>query len=534
MTIAGSLNFGGPAGFPSGRSDTTLVIADSVSHLRGAHSIKFGGEYRHFFSNGYPRDTGRFNFPSVAAFLNGTPDSFSITLGDRSYSIAQGTLGLFVQDNYKWRNNVTVELGLRYDWNMTPTERNDRFIVFEPDLASLVRVRRNVDNIYHQNARNIQPRVGFAWDPFSDQKTAIRGGYAILVDEPITSIVSGTTANPPRGMPLTFTGAIDFGNAINLARAAGLAPVTIEHDYDNPYLQSWNLNVQRELPHSLALMAGYFGSKATHQVIRRNLNQPVNGVRPYTALSVNSPIMPGQAVGNITEVEGAGNSSYNALWITADQQMSRGLHFNASYTWAKSIDYNSLSSAGVVVQDSNNLRGDRGLSDFDVRHRFVLRSIYELPFKRNRLVRGWQLSAIFQVQSGNPINIVTSNSALTGSVNTVRPDVTGPITIIGTADRWFDPSVFTAVSRFGNLGRNVVTGPGFNNTDIAVTRTMAIDETMRVQFRTEFFNLFNHPNLGQPGNMVSTPNFGRITSTRFPTGESGSSRQLQFAVKLLF
>jgi hypothetical protein len=281
-------------------------------------------------------------------------------------------------------------------------------------------------------------------------------------------------------------------------------------------------------------MAGYFGSKGTHLVIRRNMNQPFNSVRPYAALSTTSAIMPGQPVGNITRVEGTGNSSYNALWVTVNQEMTQGLQFNASYTLSKSLDYNSLSSAGVVVQDSNNLRGDRGLSDFDARHRFVLRSIYELPFKRNRLVRGWQLSAIFQMQSGNPVNIVTSNSGLTGVVNTVRPDLTGSIRMIGRADQWFDPSVFTPVGQFGNLGRNVVIGPGFSNTDLALTRTIAIDESVRVQFRTEVFNLLNHPNLGQPGNLVASPNFSRITSTRFPTGESGSSRQLQFALKLLF
>jgi hypothetical protein len=214
--------------------------------------------------------------------------------------------------------------------------------------------------------------------------------------------------------------------------------------------------------------------------------------------------------------------------------MTQSLQFSASYTWSKSIDYNSLSSGGVVVQNSYNLRGDRGLSDFDARHRFVLNWIYQLPFKRNWLVRGWQLSAILQAQSGNPVNIVTSNGVVNGVVNTLRPDVTGPINIIGTTERWFDSSVFVPVERFGNLGRNVVIGPRFNNTDVAVTRNITIDENARVQFRTEVFNLFNHANLGQPGNIVSTPNFGRITSTRFPTGESGSSRQLQFAVKLLF
>ncbi len=152
-----------------------------------------------------------------------------------------------MQDNYKLRPSLTLELGLRYEWNMTPTERYDRFIVFDPQSASLVRVGTHIDEIYHQNNKNFQPRLGFAWDPFGDGKTSVRAAYAILVDQPMTSVVTGTSANPPLAIPLTFTGPIRLDNAINLARAAGLAPQTVDHGFDNAYLQSWNLNVQREL-----------------------------------------------------------------------------------------------------------------------------------------------------------------------------------------------------------------------------------------------------------------------------------------------
>jgi hypothetical protein len=207
---------------------------------------------------------------------------------------------------------------------------------------------------------------------------------------------------------------------------------------------------------------------------------------------------------------------------------------NAYYTWSKSLDYNSLSTQGVVVQNSYNLRGDRGLSDFDTRHRFVVSGIYELPFRANRFVEGWELALLLQMQSGNPVNVVTSNSTVTGVANTLRPDVTGPISIIGDVDRWFDTSVFMPVPRFGNLGRNVIIGPGFNNTDLSIMKTTALGERVRMQFRAEFFDLFYHANFGQPGNVVGSPGFGRITSTRFPTGESGSSRQVQLGIKLIF
>jgi hypothetical protein len=533
ISIAGSaLNFGGPANFPAGRADTTFVANDVWNCLCGRHSLKIGGEYRQFLNNNFRRGTGTFNFPSVAAFLADTANSFSVTLGNQSSSIAQGALGMFVQSNYRWRPNVTLELGLRYDWNMTPSERYGRFVVFDP--GSLERLDPGGPRVYHQNNKNFQPRLGFAWDPFKDGKTSVRGAYAILVDQPMTSVVTGTAANPPLAVPLTITGAIRFENAIDLAQSAGLAPVTVDRGFNNAYLQSWNLNVQREVVSGLAIMAGYFGSKGTHLILRRNINQPIAGVRPYPAVSASSSILPGTPLGNITQAEGTGNSNYNALWVSATKRLARGLQANASYSWSKSLDYNSLSSQGTVVQNSYNLRGDRGLSDFDTRHRAVIRVLYKLPFDSNRLVRGWQIAIVTQAQSGGPVNIVTSNSTVTGVANTLRPDVNGPIATYRNVDQWFDTSVFSAVPRFGNLGRNVVIGPGFSNTDSSLTKDMELGDRIHTQFRVEAFDLLNHANFGPPGNVVGTPAFGRIRNTRFPTGESGSSRQIQLGVKLMF
>jgi hypothetical protein len=533
ISIAGGLNFGGPSANPSGRGDTTFIAADNLSYLSGRHSLKMGGEFRQFLNNNFRHGTGSFNFPTVASFLADNANSFSVTLGSQSSSIAEGALGFFAQDSFTMRRNLTIEAGLRYEWNMTPTERYDRFIVFDPLTASLVRVGDQINEVYQQNNLNFEPRVGFAWDPFRDGRTSVRAGYTLSADQPMTSLVIGTSMNPPLAVPLTFSGTVRFDNAIKIATAAGLAPQSINHDFANAYGQSWNLNIQREITRTLALMGGYFGSKGTHLVIRRNLNQPVNGIRPFPALSPSSAILPGVALGNITQVESAGNSSYNALWLTATERLTHGIQFNASYTYSKSIDYNSYSTGGILEQDSYNLRGDRGLSDYDARHRFVVSALYDLPFKGNRMVEGWQIAAIVQSQSGSPVNIVTSNSTVNGVPNTLRPDATAPVSIVGSVDRWFDTSVFVAVPRLGNLGRNVVIGPPFNNTDFSIIKNTKLGESLRMEFRAEFFDLFNHANFGPPGNIVGSPSFGRITSTRFPTGESGSSRQIQFAVKLI-
>lgn len=536
MSITGfNFNLGGPAGFPQGRADMTLVLSDTVSYLRGNHSFKFGGEARRFYNNNFNLDTGTFTFPNVNSFLNGNGNAFSVTLGDRSSAIIQNAWGLYVQDNWKVRPNVTLELGLRYDWNMTPTERFNRFVVFDHLTRQFVRVGSGIDKVYDENNKNFQPRLGIAWDPFNDGKTSVRAAYALLADQPVTNLVTPLASNPPLATPLTITGPVTFTNAVLIAGAAGLAPANVDPNFNNAYVQSWNLNIQRELGRDLAMSIGYFGTKGTHLRIARNINQPINGVRPISNVSSSSPIRPGAALANIVQGESTGNSSYNALWLTGTKRLSRGFQFNASYTFSKSIDYNSLNSQGVVIQDSYNLRDSRGLSDFDARHRFVISGLYELPFRGNQLKEGWQLSAIVQSQSGNPVNIVVNNAAFTGTNNTVRPDVTGPITILGTPNRWFDTAPFVVpVGRFGSLGRNVVIGPGFNNTDFSVIKRTKLTENQLIEFRWEVFDLFNHANFGQPGRVVGSANFGQITNTRFPTGDSGSSRQMQFALKYKF
>jgi hypothetical protein len=541
ISITGfNFNIGGPAGFPQGRADMTVVLSDTLNWLHGNHSFKLGGEGRRFYNNNFTLDTGQFVFPNLASFVEGRATSFSITTGDRSSAIVQNALGFYVQDNYKLRPNLTLELGLRYDWNMTPTERFDRFVVFDPATRELLRVGQGIDEVYHENNTNFQPRLGIAWDPFGDGKTSVRAAYAILTDQPVTNIVTPLAANPPLADPRTITtqqpNLITFQNAEVVARAAGLSPNTVNHDFDNAYVQSWNLNIQREVARDLAVTVGYFGTKGTHLRISRNINQPINGgARPFTAVSTSSDIAPGTPLNNVVQIESAGNSSYNALWLTATKRLSRGVQFNASYTFSKSIDYNSLNSQGVVVQDSYNIRNSRGLSDYDARHRFVISGLYELPFKGNQLVEGWQFSTIVQSQSGNPVNIVVNNAGFTGTNNTVRPDVTGPVEILGRVDRWFDITPFVVPpGRFGNLGRNVVIGPGFNNTDLSLIKRTKLTETQMIEFRWEVVDLFNHANFGQPGRVVGTLNFGQITNTRFPTGDSGSSRQMQFALKYKF
>ena len=535
INVAGAFNLGGPASLPAGRDDTGFAASGTLSHLRGNHTLKAGAEFRRFVNDNYQLDPGTFNFANTAAFLNGVGNSFSILTGDLSNHITQDALGIFVQDAYRPSTNLTVEVGLRYEWNMTPTERDSRFVVFDPSTVSLLRVGVDTDApVYRENNANIEPRVGFALKA-NEGRTLLRAGYATTVQQPNTNVVLNLTANPPFGLPLTATGTVRLDDAIQLTRSTGLSPFTIQPDYRNGTVHSWNVTAQQELKWNLSATAGYMGSSGRHLPIVLNMNQPIDGARPFQALSAASPIRPGAPLGNIIETASAGRSTYSGLWAMLTRRLADGFSVTGSYTLSSSRDSNSLSSppTRVTVQNSYDVPDSVGPSDFDARHRFVSTVTYQLPLSGNRWAEGWYLSGLVQAQSGNPVNIVTTNSSVNGIANTLRPDLTGPVRIIGSPEQWFDTSVFLPVNHFGNFPRNGLVGPGFLSVDALVGKTVKLGSAA-LQLRAAAFNLLNHPNFGQPGPVVGSPNFGRITSTRFYSGDLGSSRQVQLEGRFTF
>lgn len=567
ISIGGTgVNFGGPGGFPQGRGDTTAVVSDTLNYLHGRHSFKFGGEFRRFYNNNFASDAGTLTFLNATGFANGTPNGFAISPGNNPSRIATGELGFFAVDSWKVAPRLTLELGVRYDWNQTPTEALNRFVNFIAASDSLV----VTPSPYQQNDKNFEPRVGFAWDVFGTGKTVLRSGYGLLTDQPITNLVTGLTNNPPLGNPLNFVSTVTkptttYANLLTDAAGSGLAPIVVDPNFKNSYIQSYNLNIQQQLASKWSLMAGYFGSKGTHLRTRVNLNQFVSGVRPFANLSASSPIDPGVAIGNISDNVSTGNSTYNALWVTSNLNAWHGLQFNTSYTYSKSLDWTSQNGQGIVIQNSLNPRGDKGLSDFDARNRFSIDFIYSLPFKRNRLVEGWQLGGIIQEQTGNPVSLLANAAGIAGltGVATLRPDIAGSVQTmrqpVAGGIQWFGGSVCdpartpagcagsaflipdslngpAVVYHFGNMGRNMIIGPGFNNVDLSLIKRTKITERLSNELRLEAFDLLNHANFGQPGRVaqVGSTTFGVISSTRFPVGDSGSARQLQFALKFIF
>ena len=488
---------------------------------------------RRFYNDNFAEGTGAFNFPSVGAFLSGTANAFSITLGERRSHTRKTASRCSRRTKSRSVAASRSISGCATNGTSRPPSGTISSSCSTP-TAPRCSGSAPTSTRSPENATNIEPRVGFAWTPGADGRTVLRAAYGWAVDQPSTTVVRDTAGNPPFAVPLTASGAIQLSNAAATTQPVGLAPATVDPSFRNASLRSWNVNVQRELARDVAVTVGYFGSSGTHLRLSRNLNQRVAGVRPFPAVSATSPISAGRPLGDITQVESTGFSNYHALWLAARKRLSASLQFDASYTWSKSLDTNSLNSSGFGIQDGYDIANQYGLSDFDARHRFVLSATYGLPLGSRAMARDWQLALIVQAQSGNPVNIVTSNSTLNGlrtrSVRTSpgRFAWSAPSTS-GSTPRCSWPRTASAT-----WAATSVIGPGFRNTDLAVTRTVRLPKQGRLEFRVDAFDLFNHANFGPPGNIVGTPTFGRITRTRLPTGEAGSSRQIQLAVKIAY
>ncbi len=553
------LTIGGPAGFPQGRVDTLGLISDTATLLRGRHTIKFGGEFRRFLEASFSQDTGSLTYASTPLdFEQDLATGFSITPGTIDSRVYINAAAGFVQDDYKVTPKLTLDLGFRFEWNGTPVEGENRFVLFNPAGPSLTRVGTNGVGSPYPQQYNYEPRVGLAYDLFGTGLTVLRGGYAYMADQPVEDVVAGLTTNPPFTNKVLYSSAtkpIPVGSLYASAAAAGLSVSSVNPNFKNAYTEDYNVNLQQALGWGLVGSIGYYGSEGHHLRIATNQNQPFGATpRPYLTLAANSPIDPGKSINsNINEANSIGYSNYNALWVVLSKTASHGLEFSMNYDWSKSMDTNSLGSqGGFNLQDSNNPRGNYGLSDFDVRDHYAGTAIYNLPFKGNRLISGYQLSTIVQYQTGNPINIIEANSTYTGIAGVVRPNLVGQIhtakvQAANNTDVTFIPATeacltatitpgcsFQYSATIGDIQRNAVTGPGFADIDLSGEKDTKLFRSLFFKLRVDAFDILNHPNFGQPSGNIQSSLFGLITSTRFATSDGGSSRQLQISGKFEF
>ena len=427
------------------------------------------------------------------------------------------------------------------------------------------------DSLVPNDKNNFAPRVGFAYRVNESGTLAVRGGYGVYYDRVSTRYANTQLFNFPylalgvgvfRPLSSPFAAVPQPGAfPINATVPSPLAPlgvlisgVYVDPNLRTPYVQQYNANVQWEFARNFLLEAGYVGSKGTKLLQLLTVNQPVYNPATNTFAAPFGPFVSAQknATGGLQQVQTSSNSHYDSLQISVTKRFSRGLQFLSAYTFGKSIDYYSGGTINELVStpgDQRDWKSNRGRSDFDRRHRFVTSFVYDLPSlvpnssASRWILNDWGVNGIVTFQSGLPFSVVQAPDNNIIQRANFRPGFAGSIEGSGrTQDRLaqyfntaaFAPSTlaggfFDRGAPFGNTGRNILTGPGQKNVDFSIVKFIPFTESVRGEFRTEFFNLFNWANFANPNSNISIPaTFGRITQT------SAGPRVIQFAFKLNF
>jgi Carboxypeptidase regulatory-like domain/TonB dependent receptor len=577
----GTMNIGGvtsmgPNVAPTNFRQNIFTWSDDIFYTRGRHSLKFGTLINHYQDYIYTtvNAVGTVTFANVSNFLQGLTSTYSAqrpgSLRDRTYH--WNTFGFYAQDDFRVLKNLTFNLGLRYEFITVPNEVHGK-------EAALRNIRSDATPtlgpaFQNMSLRNFSPRFGFAWDVTGDGKTAVRGGFAELYDVGVfgVSLVIASQATPPFGAfcaiatPSTLALPLPFPGGCNTLRI-------LDYGLKQPHILDYNLTVERQLPWNMGLTLGYAGSRGYHLMQDKEGNPTVPQILPDgRKFWPTNPVAPrtNPNWGSIDLHTAEGNSWYNAFQFGLNKRLSNGMQFQSSYTWAKVID-ETQGQAGADNQvssifgvDPTNRRIDRGPADFDMRHNWQFNAIYQVPQPFNgRALRavlgGWRASSILSVQSGYPFTPslrtnwsrsgVNAGQPGAGSGNFDRPNLVPGRTkqdiILGRPERYFDPSAFTLQDAgfLGTSGRNYLTGPGYFNLDFSLGKNIPINklgENGALEFRSEFFNVLNHPNFAM--NDVARQVFAGAASGEAPLSTAGvitttgsaRSRQIQFALKLLF
>ena len=564
ITVTGFSPLGDEGNNPQDSVTNVYQFINNSSYVRGNHLIKFGADLRFTQQNAF-RDVesrGRLQFSpfgqltgnALADLLLGFPFLSSVARVDNPQQVRTESYNFFINDSYRVTPRLTLVGGLRYEYNSPAVDAEDRANIFDIATRSLVPVGTNgvPRSGYDADKNNFAPRVGFAWTIGDDQATVLRGGYGVYYDQSPLAPAEALYFNSPffdnniffslPGLPLTLNDPFPSFFPFPLPDSA----LAIQRDLRTGYMQHWNLNVERQIGNNGVAEVAYVGSKGTKLLTARDINQPAPSVLPPGLPFVPRPVF---GFDDIDLLESRANSNYHALQTRYQQRLARGFTALASYTWSKSIDdaSNFFSSAGDpnFPQNSFNVAAERGRSNFDVRHRLSVSYSYQFPFGKGAhdgwesvLLRGWETYGIVTLQSGRPFTVAllseidnsgTGRSILGFGAND-RPNLVGnPELSNPTTLQWFNTAAFAFPPQgtFGNAGRNILDGPGFQNVNMSLVKNTSLTESVNLQFRAEAFNLFNHPNFNLPDNFLGSPTFGRITSARDP-------RHLQFGLKLLF
>ena len=612
-----------PYSNPRNRVDTNWQFFDNYSWTIGKHNVKFGYEFRRTAVDSFNDFSGRgvLVFNELSDFLSGTPASTVLfssrqQVGNTNRNARQNNDGLYVQDSIRLNNRLTVNVGLRWDYFGVIHDTHGLLSVYDPTQSPFGVVFRNP--LYNKDFNNFAPRLSVAWDVFGKGKTVVRAGMGVFYDDFSqdaftgqiyeNSFNIGVAYNPAGSQPVFILKPSNpatplVPDAPIFVRDVTSDASTVPKNMRTPYVYNYNLNLQQEVFRDTVLEVGYVGSQGRKLLRLRDLNQPTQAEittadlqcncildgavpRPLTTpLSALEPFAPYA----VNELSASATSSFNSMQVSLTQRHWHGFTHSIAYTWSHSIDTASDSQDFVpnasMPQDSNNVQGDKGPSNYDTRNRFIWASTYDFPKWSGRLREGWSVSGVFTYISGHPFsmnyNFIDDYSG--GGEFYDRPDVTGPIQFNrGDPRNYLNLSSFTVPCNFnwagnlgdgfadscqpgtrhyGDMGRNSLLGPDFRNFDMALSKLTTITERFKLLFRVDAYNLTNHPNLANPLAVAFFADAAPNRSGAFPTGINpvtgqslgnlaitatsdvglgnpvlggGGQRSIQFALKLLF
>jgi hypothetical protein len=557
ITVSGLSPIGHEYNNPQHGTTNTWQIADTLTWTRGKHLVRSGFDsrfirqdaFRDVLARGTLTFTGAFTGSPLADLLMGLPAFTTAARVDNPQHLRTEYYAAFVEDSVRLRSDLTLSAGLRYEVRSPPVDANDRASLYDPATHSLLAVGTGglPRGGYEADRNNWAPRVGVAWRAAADARTVLRSAYGLRYNQSALAPSEGLYFNSPY-----FDYTAYFTSPLGLVTLSDPFPrnfpfptpnsaLGIQRDLRTPYVQEFNVNIQRRLGATRLAEVGYVGSRGRHLIAARDINQaPPSTAQPN--------LRPDPRFDDITLIESRAHSKYDSLQASFQQRYAFGCTMLVAYTLGKSTDDASgfFASAGDpnFPQDSNNPEAEWGRSSFDVRHRFSVSFSYDVPFGRNRegaveaVLGGWTVGGIVVMQSGRPFTVAllpevdnsnTGRSNLGFGAND-RPNVTGdPRLDSRTAEGWFNTGAFSQppFGSFGSAGRNILDGPGYQNVNLALLKQLSLSSRARLQLRIETFNLLNRVNLDLPDGFFGSPTFGQVLSAESP-------RRVQFGARLSF